>query len=312
MKHILTIAVLLVTAFAASHDANAADQKSVLVTGATTGIGRNLAETLAESGYHVWAGARTDSEMAELNAIENITAIRLDVTKQDEVDAAVDTILEAGTGLYGLINNAGIGDGGPVLGTEIDVQTLVYEVNVEGVYRTTTAVAPMVIESKGRIASTGSIAGTISFAGYSAYAGSKHWIEAFTDALAAEMAPFGVSVSVIEPGNYQSYIRRSAVKRRMARVVGAGGVITPQMEAEYAATEERELSYKQPDEVTQAFMHALFDDEPLLRYVVVPNAGEQQFTIETKIRELVQLNGWGPYSYSRDELVEMLDAALAQ
>lgn len=306
----LTLAVLVITGFV-DREATADDHReSILVTGATTGIGRNLAETLAESGYHVYAGARTNAEMAELNAIDNITAIRLDVTKQDEIDAAVQTIRESGTGLYGLVNNAGIGDGGPIVDTPVDVQTLVYEVNVEGVYRTTKAFAPLVIESKGRIATTGSIAGTIAGPGFSAYSGSKHWIEAFTDSLAAEMRPLGVSVSVIEPGNYQSHIRRSAAKRRMARVVASGGVITEAMEADYAATEERELSYKLPDEVTEAFLHALFDEQPLLRYVVVPNAGEQQVTINTKIRELVELNAWGPYSFTRDELVQMLDAAL--
>ncbi|MGI9201875.1 MAG: SDR family NAD(P)-dependent oxidoreductase, partial [Woeseiaceae bacterium] len=73
----------------------------------------------------------------------------------------------------------------------------------------------------------------------------------------------------------------------------------------------RELSYKEPDEVSAAFMHALFDEEPLRRYVVVPNAEEQLWTIGTKMNELVQLNQWGPYSYSRDELIEMLDNALA-
>lgn len=314
MKHTVWIAfgLLFCGLFSTPENALADEQKSILVTGATTGIGRNLAETLASNGYHVWAGARTDAEMAELNAIDNITAIRLDVTKQDQVDEAVETVRASGTGLYALVNNAGIGDGGPIVDTPIDVQTLVYNVNVEGVYRTTQAFAPLVIESKGRIATTGSIAGTLSGPGFSAYSGSKHWIEAFADALAAEMAMLGVSVSVIEPGNYQSHIRRSGAKRRMARVVAAGGVVTEQMQAEYEATAKRELSYKQPDEVTEAFMHALFDEEPLLRYVVVPNEGEQRRTIETKIKQLVELNTWGPYSYSRDELVQMLDDAMLE
>ena len=67
-----------------------AKPKSVLVTGATTGIGRNLAERLASNGYHVYAGARTDDEMAELNAQENMTAVRVDVTKQEQIDAAYE------------------------------------------------------------------------------------------------------------------------------------------------------------------------------------------------------------------------------
>ncbi|MEE4329866.1 MAG: SDR family NAD(P)-dependent oxidoreductase [Wenzhouxiangella sp.] len=282
------------------------EQKSVLVTGASTGIGRNLAETLAEQGHHVYAGARKDADLAELNAIENITAVRLDVTRQHEIDAVVELIESSGTGLYALVNNAGIGDGDTVVDTPVEVQSLVYDVNVEGVYRVTKAFAPLVIESKGRIATTGSIAGTLSWAGGSAYASSKHWIEAFTDALAAEMAPHGVQVSVIQPGNYQSRIRRSGVLREHARVVAAGGVITPEMERDFEQTEARELSYKAPDEVSEAFVHALFDDEPLRRYMVVPNAQEQAMTISTKIQQLLQLNEWGPYSYSAEELAAML------
>lgn len=159
---------------------------------------------------------------------------------------------------------------------------------------------------------TGSIAGTISgFPGFSAYSGSKHWIEAFTDSLAAEMEPLGVAVSVIEPGNYKSNIRRSSVARRHEKAKATGGDVTEEMAKDYEATAERELSYKEPDEVSTAFLHALFDESPLRRYVVVPNLDEQAFTIRTKVNELVQLNQWGPYSYTRDQLVEMLDAALA-
>lgn len=289
----------------------AGDQKSILITGASTGIGRNLAETLAENGYHVYAGARKEEDLAELDAIDNITAVRLDVTSQDEIDAVAAMIREKGTGLYALVNNAGVGGGGQVVDTPVENQAFIYRVNVEGVYRTTQAFAPLVMESKGRIVTTGSIAGTISaFPGFSAYAGSKHWIEAFTDAFAAEMEPHGVSVSVVEPGNYKSNIRRSSASRRLKQAEAAGVEVTEEMREAYKKTAERELSYKEPDEVSAAFMHALFDPSPLRRYVVVPNADEQAMTIGTKVNELVQLNRWGPYSYSRDQLVEMLDKAL--
>jgi NAD(P)-dependent dehydrogenase (short-subunit alcohol dehydrogenase family) len=296
----------------APHTVAADDQKSILVTGSSTGIGRNLTETLAGEGYHVYAGARKDKDLAALDAIDNVTAVRLDVTKQDQIDAVVKMIKEKGTGLYGLVNNAGVGGGGTVVETPIEDQTFVYAVNVEGVYRTTKAFAPLVIESKGRIVTTGSIAGTISaFPGFSAYAGSKHWIEAYTDSLAAEMEPHGVPVSVVEPGNYKSNIRRSSASRRLEQTKASGGEVTEEMQKAYEATAERELSYKESDEVSEAFMHALFDDKPLRRYMVVPNANEQEMTIRTKVNELVQLNQWGPYSYSRDQLVELLDKALS-
>ena len=125
------------------------------------------------------------------------------------------------------------------------------------------------------------------------------------------MEPLGVSVSVVEPGNYKSNIRRTSVARKLDEVKSAGGEVTEEMKQAYERAAERELSYKDPDEVSEAFMHALFDDNPLRRYMVVPNAEEQGWTIGTKINELVQLNQWGPYSYSRDELVGMLDEALS-
>ena len=308
LQFVITVAVVL---FAASHTVVADDHKSILVTGASTGIGRNLTETLAENGYHVYAGARKDKDLAALNAIENVTAVKLDVTKQDQVDAVVAMIRKKGTGLYALVNNAGVGGGGKIVDTPIENQTFVYAVNVEGVYRTTKSFAPLVIESKGRIVTTGSIAGTLSWPGGSAYSGSKHWIEAYTDALAGEMEPLGVHVSVVEPGNYKSNIRRSSVARGLAQEKAAGGEVTEEMNKAYEATAARELSYKEPDEVSEAFMHALFNDKPLRRYMVVPNEGEQERTIRTKVNELVQLNRWGPYNYSRDQLVELLDEALS-
>ena len=310
LKLAVTLAAAIVL-FAAPQATFAEQKEAILVTGASTGIGRNLAESLAEKGYHVYAGARKEKDLAELDAIDNVTAVQLDVTRQDQVDAVAAMIREKGTGLYGLVNNAGVGGGGTVVDTPVKDQTFVYDVNVEGVYRTTQAFAPFIMESKGRIVTTGSIAGTISaIPGFSAYAGSKHWIEAYTDSFAMEMEPHGVWVSVVEPGNYKSNIRRTSVSRELDKVKTAGGEVTEEMKKAYEATAARELSYKEPDEVTEAFFHALFDEKPLRRYVVVPNAGEQERTIGTKINELVQLNAWGPYSYSRDELVEMLDKAL--
>jgi NAD(P)-dependent dehydrogenase (short-subunit alcohol dehydrogenase family) len=314
MKNIIQVVVLVAALVAlqfAPQSVFADDQKAVLITGASTGIGRHLAEALAAEGHHVYAGARKDRDLAELNAIENITAIQLDVTSQEQVDAAVAVIQESGTGLWGLVNNAGVGGGGFIADTPIDDQAFVYRVNVEGVYRTTKAFAPLVIESKGRIITTGSIAGTIAWPGGSAYSGSKHWIEAFTDALAGEMEQHEVGVSVVEPGNYKSNIRRSSVGRGMDQVKASGGEVTDEMKQAYEATAERELSYKEPDEVTEAFKHALFSEEPLLRYMVVPNQQEAEMTIRTKMTELTQLNIWSPHSYSRDELVQMLDEVLA-
>lgn len=158
---IAAVAIVSVVIFAAPLSAEAEAAKSILVKGPSTGIGRNLTEMLAAEGFHVYAGARKDEDLAELNAIDNVTAVRLDVTDQSQVDAAVEMIRQKGTGLYALVNNAGVAGGGTVVDTPVENQTFVYQVNVEGVYRVTQAFAPMVVESKGRIVTTGSIAGTI-------------------------------------------------------------------------------------------------------------------------------------------------------
>jgi len=286
-------------------------QKAILVTGASTGIGRNITERLASEGYLVFAGARKAEDLAELDAIDNVKAVKLDVTSQADVDAAVDIVKNEGKGLYGLVNNAGVAVVGPLSQASDGDLHFVFSVNVAGVLRTTRAFAPMIIESKGRIATTGSISGTLSSPTLGIYSMSKHAMEAFTDSLAGEMAEHGVSVSVIEPGNYKSQIRRSVIKRTERQMKDAGVDPTEEQAARFEATAERELSYKEPDEVSDAFMHALFSDKPKRRYMVVPNEEEAGLTIRKAVEELVQLNDWQAYRYDRDELVKMLDEALS-
>ena len=90
----------------------AAASKAVLVTGASTGIGRKITEHLAAKGYFVYAGARKQADLDALGAIKNVQAVKLDVTRQEDIDAAVASITKAGRGLYGLVNNAGIATAG--------------------------------------------------------------------------------------------------------------------------------------------------------------------------------------------------------
>lgn len=194
-------------------ETKATPQKAVLVTGASTGIGRKISERLAADGYFVYAGARKEKDLAELDAIENVDSVRLDVTKPEEIAAAVETITKAGRGLYGLVNNAGIAITGPLAETTEEDFDFLFDVNVYGSYRVTRAFSPLIVQSQGRITTIGSISGILSARNLGVYSMSKHAIEAFADALAAEMAPVGVKVSVIEPGNYRSEIGATAAKR---------------------------------------------------------------------------------------------------
>ena len=268
--------------------------RAVLVTGASTGIGRRITEHLAGRGYYVYAGARKQADLDALNAIENVRGLKLDVTKQEDIDAALATVTREGRGLYGLVNNAGIATLGSVADTSMEEFDLLMDVNVYGPYRMTKTFTPLIVASKGRITNIGSISGVLAGRDLSAYAMSKHAIEAFTDSLATQLAPSGVMVSVVEPGNYDSDIGKSATKR-----TGKENRFTDRSK------------YKKPDEVAAAVELALSEATPKRRYMVVPEQREAEITIRKQIEQLVQLNEGQPYTYEREALIRMLDEALS-
>lgn len=294
-----------------AQQAEEGSQRAVLVTGASTGIGRCTAELLASEGFFVYAGARSEADLAELNAIENVQAISLDVTSPEEIAAAVETVRAGGRGLYGLVNNAGVAVVAPMIELREEDLEFQFDVNVFGPYRVSKAFAPLLIESKGRITTTGSISGFVVWGFGGPYTMSKHAVEAFTDALAAEMAPFGVVVSVVEPGNYKSQIMASMRDRMLKSGYTAEGSLYKNQLAGLLEQPMDRGQYKEPDEVAAAFLHALTDVHPKRRYMVVPNQREAEITIRAAIARIVQLNEEQPYSYSREELIGLLDEALA-
>ena len=267
------------------------NQKAILVTGASTGIGRRITERLAADGYFVYAGARKEADLQALGAIQNVQAVRLDVTEPEDIDAAVETVTKAGRGLDGLVNNAGVLTVGPLIDTKPEEFDLVMKVNAYGPYRMTKAFAPLIVAHRGRIINIGSISGILNETDGGAYQMSKHALETFSVTLAQELAPSGVQVSIIEPGSYKSEIFKNAVKR--------GG----QYGHEWT-------KLKEPDEVATAVESALFEPKPKRRYMVVPNQGQAEDTIKAQIEQLVQLNEGQRYTYDRPTLIKMLDAAL--
>jgi NAD(P)-dependent dehydrogenase (short-subunit alcohol dehydrogenase family) len=284
--------------------------RAVLVTGASSGIGRKTTELLAKSGFFVYATARKDDDLKTLAAIPNVQALRLDVTKQDQIDAAVKTVRDGGRGLFALINNAGVAVMAPLI--EVTEQDLVFQfdANVYGPYRMTKAFAPLLIESKGRVLTTGSISGIVTWAMGGPYTMSKHAVEAFTDALALELAPFGVHVAVVEPGNYKSEIMTNMKERLVAGGYGGeGSRYQKQLDRLLQQPTDR-AQYKEPDEVAAAFLQALTEAAPRRRYMVVPNRREAELTIRAAITRLVQLNAGQPYAFDRETLVRMLDEEL--
>jgi len=287
------------------------DQKAVLITGASSGLGRVMAETLAANGYFVYAGARKDKDLAELSAIKNIQGIRLDVTDQNEIDAAVRTVTEAGRGLYGLVNNAGVVVVGPLIEMEEQDFDFQMNVNVYGPYRVTRAFAPLIIESKGRISIIGSISGTLSSATWGPYSMTKFAMEAYADALADEMKSFGVHVSLVEPGAYRSNIGKNALERMAERNQSAeASPFKGAMDDSVDWLKLFENDHGDPAEVAAAVMRALFDENPKPRYLVVPTEEQANWTISRAIERMVEQNHDQKFSYDREALIRMLDAAL--
>src|SRR5258708_2273490 len=205
----LLIVLLAAPALGDAQPAESNSAKAVLVTGASTGIGLKITERLAAAGYFVYAGARKEEDLKALGAIKNVQPLRLDVTRDADIAAAVATVSKAGRGLYGLVNNAGIATVGTVADTSPEEFDLVMNVNAYGPVRMVRAFQPLVIAAKGRIVNIGSISGVLARQNLPAYAMSKHAIEALTDSLADHLAPLGAQASVVEPGNHNSSIAQN-------------------------------------------------------------------------------------------------------
>jgi NAD(P)-dependent dehydrogenase (short-subunit alcohol dehydrogenase family) len=271
-----------------------------------------MTEVLSANGFFVYAGARSKEDLQRLDALDSVKSIRLDVTVQSEIDAAVEAIRGEGRGLYGLINNAGVVVAGPLIEVPEKDMRFQLDVNLLGPYRVTKAFAPLLIESHGRIMNTSSLSGIVSGAFLGPYSMSKHGVEAYTDALAAEMAGFGVTVSAIEPGNYRSDI----VVSMRERLAAAG--YTPEnsrygrsMYDLFRGPADRS-DLPEPDDVALAALDFMSSPSPKRRYLVVPDQNEAAVTIRKVIEELVQLNADHRFSYDREQLIRMLDEAMAR
>jgi NAD(P)-dependent dehydrogenase (short-subunit alcohol dehydrogenase family) len=184
-------------------------------------------------------------------------------------------------------------------------------VNIYGPYRITKAFSPLLIESKGRITTISSISGILSGTFFGPYSMSKHAMEAYSDSLAREMAKLDVQVSVVEPGNYNSAIGTTLKRRMEAQGFNLEeSLYQEEMQAIVDRVGAR-TQHKEPDEVAEAVYHALFSPSPKMRYMVVPNQKEAEWTIRKAIQELVELNQDHAFSYDRDALIQMLDEASA-
>ena len=318
MKHTLGfVAACLILVGSAVASEQEPIQKAVLITGASTGIGRMAAERLASNGYFVYAGARKASDIEALNKIENIHAVRLDVTVQGEIDAAVESIRSEGKGLWGLVNNAGVNVVGPLIEFDDEDFDFLFDVNVRGVFSVTKAFAPMIIESRGRIVNISSVSGIGTGSAYGPYSMTKHAIEAFTDALAEELEVTGVQVSGVEPGNYSSDIGLTRCKRMLAKADAAASAYWSKMMKEHIDYCKERVSpdYKstgvQPVAVADAIEHALFADDPKDKYLFVPEKGTAGWITWSLVGDLLDYNSDAEHGFSREEIIDIMDREIA-
>lgn len=248
--------------------------KYVVITGASTGIGEACAKTLAESGFHVFAGVRSQSDFTRLSTTsKNITPIMLDVTQHDSIANALQTITTQTDQLFGLVNNAGIVVSAPIEAVPLDDFRQQIEVNVTGLVACTQAFLPLLRRGTGRIVNIGSVSGRMALPFLGPYAASKFAVEAISDSLRRELKPWNISVSVIEPGQIETPIwtKSQAVGQR---------IIAKMEPQKFALYESRIKRFETRVEsstgtrlpvvtVTRAVAHALTSSKPKTRYLVI-------------------------------------------
>jgi NAD(P)-dependent dehydrogenase (short-subunit alcohol dehydrogenase family) len=191
------------------------DKGAVLISGASTGIGRATALLLDRSGYRVFAGVRKQEDGARLrgSASDRLYPLRLDITDGEQIAAALEQVeasLPAERGLAALVNNAGIAVVGPLEYLSLDELRRQLEVSVVGHVAMTQAFLPLIKKGRGRIINVGSATGRFALPFLGAYSISRFGMEAFTDALRQELRPWGIHVSLITPGTVETQMWNTA------------------------------------------------------------------------------------------------------
>jgi NAD(P)-dependent dehydrogenase (short-subunit alcohol dehydrogenase family) len=244
----------------------------VLVTGATSGIGRHAALTLARRGMRVLASGRNDDLLARLTAEGGGLAIEglpLDVTNAASIETARAEVLErtAGHGVDILINNAGYGEVGPVASMSDDRLRSQFETNVFGLMATTRAFLPeMKRRGGGRIINISSLSGTFTLPLFGAYSATKYALESISDAMRIELAPLGIHVSLIQPGTINTAFTSRSVTSA-ARATDGGDPVEARAQRALERLERMAARIGVgPEHTSRAIWRAAVDRRPRARY----------------------------------------------
>ena len=258
-------------------------ENTVVITGASTGIGEACALHLDELGFRVFAGVRkaADGEALKGRASARLAPVSLDVTDERSIAAAVETVARSAgdTGLAGLVNNAGIAVAGMLEFMPLAALRNQLEVNVLGPIAVTQAFLPLLRKTRGRVVNIGSNSGLLSTPFLGAYCASKFALEALTDALRGELRPWGIQVSIVEPGNIQTPIweKSSAAAKQLLDGLPqqAHELYGAAIEAVGKTAEKSAASAIPPAAVARAVTHALTAKRPKTRYRVGTDATVQ-------------------------------------
>ncbi|HXA28995.1 MAG TPA: SDR family oxidoreductase [Candidatus Angelobacter sp.] len=256
---------------------------AVVVTGASTGIGRATALRLARNGFHVFAGVRkpADGESLRAEAPGGITPLQLDVTDAEQLAAAVRSVEQqvGAQGLQGLVNNAGISGGAPTEFLPLAELRGMIEVNVVGVVAATQAFLPLLRKGNGRVVCIGSIGGRFAVPFLAAYSMTKAAVSALCDSLRGELRPWGIHVALVEPGAISTPIWEKGLRdvdeaqeKWPSAAMALYGDAIPRMRR----ITERTASHAIPAEkVAKVVEHALTARRPRTRYIVGADAHVQ-------------------------------------
>lgn len=262
--------------------------RTVLVTGASTGIGRATALRLDGSGWRVFAGVRKEADAESLRGegSERLVPVMLDVTEPEQIAAAAERIeSEAEGGLDGLVNNAGVAIPGPLETMPIEDLRRQLEVNLVAYVAVTQAMLPSIRRATGRIVFLSSIGGRIAFPFGGPYHASKFATEAVGDVFRQELRPWGIEVAIVEPGSIDTPIWErgqetgAEIESRSPQTGALYGAAIEKFRRLIEQTAERGIP---PEKVAKAIAHALESGRPKTRYLVGLDA-----KVQARIRPLI-------------------------
>lgn len=246
------------------------DKKVVLITGASSGIGKACADYLHESGYRVYGTSRsgTEPERIDFDSPDSYPLLKADVNDQQSVDSLIDTLLNRESKIDVLLNNAGISSVGAMEDFSMDEIRNQMETNFFGAVRMIQAVLPgMRKERSGLIINMSSIGGVMGLPFQAFYSASKFALEGVSESLRLELHEFGIKVVVIQPGNYDTPITENRTLIKKSQMDSA---YDRNFENAYAVIRDEEKKGHSPLEIGQLVAKIIRTPKPKLRYMVGP------------------------------------------